>query len=89
MVGPRVVFGPVVGQIVVARPPVVAELSLAVPAAEPVEIHIDGFGGLGDDFVVDESVGRGVVSLDGCSWLWMAELFEGFAYGDGHLCIQK
>ena len=68
------VFRPVVAHVLCSWAPVVAELSLAVSAAEPVKIHVDRFCGLGDNFVVDEAVSCGVVGLHGRAWLRVAKL---------------
>ncbi len=45
-------LGPIVGNVLLARSPIVTELSLAVSASQPVKIHVDRFGGLRDDFVI-------------------------------------
>ena len=71
MVGFRVVFRPLVRWILCPRPPKVAELPLAVAAAQPVKVHVDGFGGLGNGlllinpYAVSLSVWIGV---HGCGW---------------------
>ncbi len=72
MVGPREMFGPVITIVPLPRPPVKSELALRAPAAEPVKFHVDRLGGLGYDFVVDESLGRLVVRLDRRPGLWVA-----------------
>ena len=43
----------------------VAEFPLAILASEPVKIYGNWFGGLGDNFIIDEAVWYFVVSLDG------------------------
>ena len=58
MVRARVMFRPIIRQVVFAWPPVKAELSLRVAAAEPVEIHVDRFGGFHNNFVVNEAMCR-------------------------------
>ena len=53
MVACWVVFRPVVAVIALARAPVVAELTLAVAATEPVEIHVDRFCCVCYDFIIN------------------------------------
>ncbi len=50
MVCLRMVPRPVVGNVLRPQPPKVAELPLAVTAVQPVEVHVDGFGCLGNIF---------------------------------------
>ena len=57
----RMILGAVVGKIRVARSPVEAELALGFAAAEPPELHIQGFDVFGDDGLVDNTGGGGIV----------------------------
>ena len=52
MVRSWVVLRPVISKIAGAWVPIVSELPLAVSAPEPVKVHVDRLGRLGDDFVV-------------------------------------
>ena len=61
----RMMFGAVVSPVEVARGPVEVALALGVAAAEPVETHVHGLGLLGDDGLVGDSDGGGVVGLEG------------------------
>ena len=60
------VLGPIVRGVGGAWSPKIAELSLCIPAAQPVEAHVHGFGGLGRDAVGEDAVSRGVVGLHRC-----------------------
>ncbi len=55
---------PIITIVSLSWPPVKLKLPLRAAAAEPVELHINRFGGLGNYFVVDESLGHLVVCLD-------------------------
>ena len=50
------VLCPIIPYIAVSWPPKVSEFLLDIPALEPVEFHVNLFGGLGDDFIIDEAV---------------------------------
>ena len=76
------VLGPIVRCVGGAWSPEVAELSLCVPAAQPVEAGIHGFGGLGRDLVGEDAVRRGVVGLHRGSRLRVAQFDEGRLHGD-------
>ncbi|EJK50728.1 hypothetical protein THAOC_30183 [Thalassiosira oceanica] len=59
-----VVLGHVVGKVECAGSPIEAELVAEVAVAEPVKVHVHGFGLLGLDGVVDDAGGGGVIGLD-------------------------
>ena len=65
MVQGRMILGAVVDKICAARSPVEAELALGFTAVEPTESHVHGFNVFGDDGLVDDTGGSGVVGLDG------------------------
>ena len=77
----RVMLGVIVTKVFVAGAPVDEEVALADAILEPVESHVHGFGAFLFDGVVGEAGGRGVVSLDGRGWLWVAKFFEGDTEG--------
>ena len=56
----------------VSCPPKAAELLLAIPESEPVGFHVNLFGDLGDDFIIDEAVCFFVFCLGGRLWFRMA-----------------
>ena len=58
------VFGVVVGEILLAWLPVHSELALLHTVSNPVESHIHGLGALGLDCVVGDAFGCGIVGLD-------------------------
>ena len=58
-------FADIVSIVTVFWAPVDEELVLANPVLDPVEAHVDGFGGLVLDAVVGEANGSGVFNLDG------------------------
>ena len=70
--GTGVVLCPIIPYISLSWPPKVAELLLAIPASEPVEFHVNWFGGLGENFIIDKAVCCFVVCLYGCLWFRMA-----------------
>ena len=57
-------FGPVVSIVLCSWSPIKSDLALRAAAAEPVELHVDSFGGIGYYFVVDESLGNLIVHFD-------------------------
>ena len=65
MVDWRVVFCAVVVIVVFTVVPVDAELFLGFAATEPVKAHVHRFCLLGDNGVVSDADGRGVIGLDG------------------------
>ena len=54
-----------ISHVLSARVPVESKISLDHVAAKPVKYHVHGFGALGDNGVVGDSHGGGIVSLDG------------------------
>jgi len=77
-----VVLRVVVPLVVGALGPVVAELPLRFPAAEPVEAHVHRLRALGHDGVVGDADGGGVVGLDGRARLRPSHFLEGLADRD-------
>ena len=67
-----VVFGDVVGVVVRARSPEVAELLLCGAAAEPVELHIHRLEAFAGDVIGDDAEGSRIISLHWRWWLWVA-----------------
>jgi hypothetical protein len=75
-------LGKVVGEIVFTSTPMNNELALLDSVADPVKVHVYGFGStLFDCFVGDASIAC-IVGVDGYYSLWMAHLFEYNAEGD-------
>ena len=67
------VFGEIVGIVLVAGFPVDTELALVDTVSDPVVAHVHGFGASDFDSVVGNAFRCGVVSLDwGGTWLRMA-----------------
>ena len=64
-----------------SRPPVMTKLLLRFLAAEPAEMHINGFGLPRGNIIVDASKGCGVVCLYWHRWLWMPYGDEGMSGG--------
>ena len=71
----RVVFCVVVGQVGCSRPPVDIELALLDPVLQPVESHVDGLGAFLFNGVCQDTMACGIVGLEWCGWLWMAEFY--------------
>ena len=59
------VLGVVVSPIVLSWSPENAKLSLSLPATQPVKTQVHGLESLGNNGVVDDAIGSGVVGLDG------------------------
>ena len=78
----RMILGAIVGKIRVARSPVEAELALGLAAAEPPESHVHGFDVFGDNGLVDDTGGSGVVGLDGRLGLRPTHFDKGLEHGD-------
>ena len=90
VVGWRVVFGVVVGEIVCSLSPVDEELALADSVADPVEAHIHGFGSSLLHCFVADAGGTGVVCLNGSGWLWMPHVVEdGVEHGGLFAVVKK
>ena len=66
----------VVSKVLVTGFPMDNELALANTVADTVKAHVNGFGSLLFNGVVDDTFGGGVVSLDGGRWLGVAEFFK-------------
>ena len=64
MVAPWVMLGGEVRQVVLSRFPIDMEMALSGPVAEPVEAHVHCLGSLLFDCVIDDPLGRTVVSLE-------------------------
>ena len=82
MIKGRMMLGAVVCPVEIAWGPVEPELALGVAAAEPIETHVHGLRLLGDNGLVGDSDGGGVVSLERGLGLWPAHFDEGLAQGD-------
>ena len=76
MVERRIVLGAVVGKIGVPGGPVEVELALGFAAVDPPELHVHGLDVLGNDGVIDDSDGSGVIGLDWRLGLWPTHLDE-------------
>lgn len=87
MMGRRMVFGRIIGEIVLARAPVDVELSLAGSVADPVESHVHGFGTFLFDGAGANAHCGGVVGEQGSGRLGVAEFLERDAKGTGFFSI--
>ena len=87
--GTGMVLRPIIPKVGMSWPRKLAELPLAIPASDPVKLLVDFFGGLVDDFMIDESVCCFVVFLNRHLWLRMAQIFECLVHGDCCFGIQK
>ena len=79
----------VVGPIFITRGPVIFELALFHSILKPIKSHINGFAALLFDSSIDYAIGSGVIGLDWCWRLRMAQFFEGNSHGDSNFCIHK
>ena len=82
------VLSPIIPEVSMSWPPKLLELPLAVPASEPVKLHVDWFGGNGEDFIIYEAVFCFVVRLGGRLWWRMDQLFKSLAHGNCCFGIQ-
>ena len=72
VVGGRMVFCVVVGQVGCSWSPVDVELALLDPVLQPVEAHVDGLGAFLFDGVCEDTMACGIVGLEWCGWLGMS-----------------
>ena len=73
------VFGVVVGQIMVTRGPVHSELALLDSVFEPIVPHVHCFGLILFARVVGDAGGCGIVHLEWCGRLRVPKFGEGMA----------
>lgn len=72
-------LGDVVGKIDCSRLPIDLELVLFYPVAKPIESHVNGFGALLLDSVIDDALGARIVGFDWCWRLVVAHVLERLA----------
>ncbi len=65
------------------------EVFLCFAIQQPEVLHLHCMGTLAFDCVIDNANGSGVVDVNGCWWLWMAEFQEGKSQDLGFLCIEE
>ncbi len=87
MMGSTVMFGPVVGQVLCAGPPVESELALGFMASQPVKLHAHCFGLPWLNAACDDSKGGAVISLHWCGWLQVANFFRELSLWDCLACV--
>ena len=87
--GTGMVIFPIIPEVSMTWLPKVAEFPLDIPASDPLKFHVDLFGGLGDNFIIDEAVCCFVVRLDGSLWLGVIQFFKRLVHGDFYFGIQK
>ena len=83
------VFGEVVGHVVTAPSPVYKELALFDSVLNPVETHVDCFGSLLFDCVVDDAGRTCVVCLNGGWGLRVSHFLECGAEFGAFFCIEE
>ena len=76
------VFSEIVSQISFPWGPIDLKLALGNAVLEPVEAHVNGFGSILFDGVVEDTIGRAVVSSDRCRGLFVSQYNEGDAVWD-------
>ena len=69
-------LGPVIYVVEFFGLPVDLKLVLTFPIAQPVKMHVHGFCAFWLDLTIDDALSHGVVSLDGCGWLFVPQIFE-------------
>ncbi len=88
-VGIGVVFGVVVGPVLGARIPVIANLILGCTAMEPPKLHIHHLGPAGDNNFVGNPRCCRVIHLDRNFWLGPTHGNEGLAVGNHFSCSDE
>ena len=84
-----VMLAEIISSVLCAGLPKHMKLTLLGAVAYPIETHVDGFGSLLSNVVIDNTRGSGVVGLHRGWWLWVAEFFKGNTEWAGMLCVQK
>ena len=89
--GRGMVFGEIIGIILLAGCPVEIELPLRYPVLEPVVSHVERFGTFHADGGMEDTVRGGIVGLDWCPrlGLFVSHFFKSGANGDCFLSIEK
>jgi hypothetical protein len=71
VMGRRVVFSEVVGEIVGTASPVDQKLIILDAIFDPIKTHVDGFGATLLHSIISDAGGTGIVGLDGSGRLGM------------------
>ena len=82
VVGPAMVYCPVVAEVGCAEAPIISELFLRIAVAQPPKTHVHGFGLARQNIVGDNTEGGAVVGLDWGWGLWVAHFLEDGVAGD-------
>ena len=85
----RVVFGGIIGKIVLRTFPVYVKLILPLSIPNPVEAHIHRFGSALDYCVGEYTDSTFVVELKWCGALGMAHFGESGSQGNSVFCVDK
>ena len=85
----RVVYRCIVAQVFLTGLIIKFEVFLCFAIQQPEVLHINCTGSLVFDCVIDNANGSGVVNVNGCRWLWMAEFREGKPQDLGLLSIEE
>ena len=76
VMGYRMVFCKIISKADGTWFPVYLELALFDSVSYPIKSHIHCFGALSFNSIIYNALCTGVVSLDGCWWLWMTKKFK-------------
>ncbi len=85
----RVVFRWIVAQVFLTRLIIKFEVFLCFAIQQPKVPHLHCTRTLAFDHVIDNANGSGVVNVNECWWLWMAEFQEGKSQDLGFLSIEE
>ncbi len=85
----HVVFGWIVAQVFLTGLIIKFEVFLCCAIQQPEVSHLHCIGTFTFDCVIDNASGSGVVDVNGCRWLWMAEFKEGESQDLGFLSIEE
>jgi hypothetical protein len=85
----RVVFRWIVAQVFLTWLIINFEVFLCFAIQQPEVPHLHCMGTLAFDRVIDDANDSGVVNVNECRWLWMAEFQEGKSQDLGFLSIEE
>ncbi len=85
----RVLFRWIVAQVFLTRLIIKFEVFLCFAIQQPEVTHLHCTAMLAFDCVIDDANSSGVVDVNGCRWLWMAEFKEGKLQDLGFLSIEE
>ena len=77
-----VMFGSIISHIGNSGSPIVTKFIQQIQTADPVEVHVNGFGAFGNDDIVCDSSRGHFFCLEGRLWLGPTHFYESLVDGD-------